>query len=353
LQFRTPALSRFRTRLRPPRRLRFTRPGWIVTGGSLVLGLAAIGTGNNLLFLLLGAVLGFIALSGWMSEQTLKGLEVRRRGPVAATAGEPARIAYEVANGKRRLPSFAVEVGEAGLAGRAWIPALAAGEGATARAEQAWERRGVYPLERVTLATSFPFGLFRKERDLELPGEAVVRPRADRPVREPRPAGRRSLATDRALAGATGGRGDFRALRPYRSGDDPRDVHWRTTARVGEPVVREFERDRSRALWLCLELRAPEGDAAEAAAETLAALAAAALRRGEVFALATGDARVAPGSGPAQLERVLDALARARFRPDAPRLAPPAPPAECVLVTAGAGAGGGWGDVYPAAEAAP
>lgn len=344
-------LPRFRTLLRPPRRLRFTRQGWIVTVGSLVLGLAAIGTGNNLLFLLLGAVLGFIALSGWMSEQTLRGLEVRRRVSGGATAGEPARIVYEVANLKRRLPSFAVEVGETGLTARAWIPALPAGERRSARAEHTWARRGAYPLATVVLATSFPFGLFRKERDLDLPGEAVVRPRADRRVRDPRPAGRRSLATDRALAGAAGGRGDFRTLRPYRPGDDPRDVHWRTTARAGEPVVREFERDRSRALWLCLELRAPEGDTAEEAVETAAALAAGAMWRGEPFGLATGDARVAPGTGAAQLDRVLDALARARFRPDAPRVAPPASPAECVLVTAGAGGGAEWGDVYRAGEA--
>jgi len=344
-------LPRFRALLRPPRRLRFTRQGWIVTVGSLVLGVAAIGTGNNLLFLLLGAVLGFIALSGWMSEQTLRGLEVRRRVSGGATAGEPARIVYEVANRKRRLPSFAVEVGESELPSRGWIPALPAGKAGSARAEHTWERRGAYPLATVVLATSFPFGLFRKERDLDLPGEAVVRPRVDRRVRDPRPAGRRSLATDRALAGASGGRGDFRALRPYRPGDDPRDVHWRTTARAGEPVVREFERDRSRALWLCLELCAPEGEAAEEAVETAASLAAGAMRRGEPFGLATGDARVAPGTGAPQLDRVLEALARARFRPDAPRVSPPAPPAECVLVSSGAGGGAEWGDVYRAGEA--
>ncbi|HEV2147361.1 MAG TPA: hypothetical protein VGR37_08150, partial [Longimicrobiaceae bacterium] len=172
--FRTFALPRFRT---PSRRLRFTRPGWIVTVGSLVLGVAAIGTGNNLLYLLLGAVLGFIVLSGWMSEQTLRALHVRRRVGAGATAGEPARIAYEVANRKRRLPSFAVEVGEAELPGRGWIAALAAGEQGTVRAEHTWERRGVYPLRTVVLATAFPFGLFRKERDLELPGETTVWPR--------------------------------------------------------------------------------------------------------------------------------------------------------------------------------
>jgi hypothetical protein len=57
---------------------------------------------------------------------------------------------------------------------------------------------------------------------------------------------------------------------------------------------------------------------------------------------------VRPGAGGAQLERVLDALARARFRADAPRLEPPVPAGECVLVTAGA-SGAGWGDVFTSA----
>ncbi|HEX8362034.1 MAG TPA: hypothetical protein VF613_18090, partial [Longimicrobium sp.] len=89
-----------------------------------------------------------------------------------------------------------------------------------------------------------------------------------------------------------------------------------------------------------------DGDEAEAAAETAAALAAAAARRGDAFGLATADARVSPGAGPGQLERVLDALARARFREDAPPATPPAPRGECVWVTPGRAAGPGWGDVY-------
>ncbi|HEX8362447.1 MAG TPA: DUF58 domain-containing protein, partial [Longimicrobium sp.] len=214
---------------RPPRRLRISRVGWVFSGGALLLGVAAIGTGNNLLFLLLGAMLGFITLSGWLSEQMLRGLEVRRRSPRAITAGEPARIAYELKNGKQRLPSFAIEVGEAGSAALAWVAVLEPGAAGVGRAEGSWERRGVYPLGTVTLATSFPFGLFRKERDVELPGEAVVWPRADRPVREPRPSGDRPLPAGHRPAGAAAARGEFRALRPFRPGDDPRDVHWRTT----------------------------------------------------------------------------------------------------------------------------
>ena len=333
---------------RPPRRLRFSRAGALFTCGTLLLGIAAIGTGNNLLYLVLGAMLGFITLSGWLSEQMIRRLEVRRRPPRAITAGHPARIAYEVRNAKRRLPSLAVEIGEAPLPGRAWLAAVEPGETATARAEVAFTTRGVFPLEIVTLATSFPFGLFRKERDLEIPGEAVVWPRHDLPVREPRPAGERVRRAGESFAGAAGARGEYRGLRPYRPGDDPRDVHWRTTARAGQPVIREYERDRSRALWICLDLRAAPGEMAETAVEIAASLASAASRRGDPFALATADARVAPGIGAAQLERVLDVLARARIRPDAPRVQPPVPTRECVLVSIDPRAGGGWGDVYDA-----
>jgi uncharacterized protein (DUF58 family) len=339
--------QRIRRWLRPPRRLRFSRAGWFFSGGSVVLGFAAIGTGNNLLFLMLGGMLGFITLSGWLSEQMVRRLEVKRR-PARATAGEPSRITYEVRNGNGRLPAFSIEAGEERRSERAWIPVIGPGETGSGRAEMTWPRRGVVALETLTLSTSFPFGLFVKERDVDVPGEVVVWPRADRPVREPRPAGQRVRRSGEAFAGQAGVRGEYRGLRPYRPGDDPRDVHWKTTARVGHPVVREYERDRSRALWLCLDLKSADGEMAETAVEVAASLAAGAVRRGEAFGLATQDARVRPGAGPAQLERVLDVLARAQFRPDAPRLEPPVPAAECVLVTT-APAAAGWGEVFTAA----
>jgi uncharacterized protein (DUF58 family) len=336
--------ERIRRALRPPRRLRFSRSGWFFTGGSVLVGFAAIGTGNNLLFLMLGAMLGFIVLSGWLSEQTLRRLEVRRRVG-RARAGEPARLVYELRNGNRRLPACAVAAGEEGWPSRGWVAQIEPGATAAVRTERRFERRGAYPLDAVTLSTSFPFGLFVKERDVVLPGELVVWPRGDRAVREPRPPGERALRRGVAGVGAAGARGEYRGLRPYRPGDDPRDVHWRTTARMGHPMVREYDRDRSRALWLCLDLRAREGDEAEAAVEVAASLAGGALLRGDAVGLATQDARATPAAGTLQGERILDLLARARFRGDAPRLHPPAAAGECVLVTPGTAAGP-WGDVY-------
>ena len=325
---------------RPPRRLKFSRAGWLFTGGTLVLGFAAIGTGNNLLYLVLGAMLGFITLSGWLSEQMIRRWSVRRRPVRGLTAGQLGRITYDLRNNKRRLPSLAVEIGEAGREGRAWVAALDAGEAATARADALFPTCGVYPLETVTLATSFPFGLFRKERDLEIAGEAVVWPRHDRVLREPRLAGERIRRAGESFAGAAGARGEYRGLRPFRPGDDPRDVHWRTTARMGHPVVREYERDRSTALWICLDLRAEparrrrSGGGARRRARAAAVAARASPSRWPTAERAGG----AGDRARAARARARRAGPRAAFRRRcAARWTRRCPRRECVLVTAARG----------------
>src|SRR3954451_22169961 len=71
-------------RLRPPRRLSFTREGRIIVILSVGVGFAAINTGNNLLYLLLGWLLSFIIASGILSELTLQRLTLPRPPPPAA-----------------------------------------------------------------------------------------------------------------------------------------------------------------------------------------------------------------------------------------------------------------------------
>ena len=354
-------LRRLRRWFRAPRRLRFTRAGWLFTAGALAIGVAAIPTGNNLLFLVLGSMLGFIAVSGWLSEQSIQRLRIERRIPRGVTAGRAFRIGYRVHNAKRRLPSLAVEVREPQLAtvgttgpGRAaWLASLRAGASTSLRAEHQIEQRGVYRLEELTLATGFPFGLFRKERDLDLAGSIVVWPRSDRTLREARTPGRPRRRTGEIAGGAAGARGEFRNLRDYRPGDDPRDVHWRSSARLGVPLVREYERERAEALWICVDLATASSasrDTEEEAIEIAASLARAAIERAQPVALATSDAIVDEGAGAAQLERILDALARATFRPDALAPRPPVGASSSVLVSARGRRSGAWADVFVAGE---
>lgn len=333
---------------KPPRRLYFTRGGALFTAGAFALGLAAINTGDNLLYLLLGGMMGFIVVSGWLSEQVVRGIDVQALPPHAATAGTPTRVGYRVRNGKKWMPSYALEVVEPD-GGRAYAPLVRAGQACVVRAERTFQRRGVHQLQPVTLATAFPFGLFIKTRDVGVRGEVVVWPRRDRPVRERRTGGDKARRRDRLAGSVAGARGEFRGLREYRPGDDPRDVHWRTTARLGVPLVREYERDTGRTVWICLDLGTDDEGAADVAAEIVASLADGAARRDERFGLVTPDVVLGAGQGMPQLERVLDVLARASFRPGVPLPRPEVPREECLLVTPG-GAPGGWGDVFTAAR---
>jgi len=335
-------------RMRAWPRIRFTTGGAVFTAGAFAIGFAAVNTGNNLLCLLLGAMLGFIALSGWLSEQALRGLEVRRRTPQGVTVGKTLRIVYHVINGKRRFPTLAVHLLEDDLPGAAFIGRLDAGEAITVRSENHFIRRGIYPLNALTLSTAFPFGFFTKERDITLPGELVIWPRADRPVALPAPPGGRNRPRYSDTSGVTlGAGGEFRGLREYRVGDDPRDLHWRSTARTGEPVMREYDQDSADTIWICLDTRDEPGDRAEDAVETAASLAARAFQEGRRFALVTPAGYVGAGTGSGQLERILDVLARVDFRQSGPRLSPPTDPASCVLVSISGSGRSSYGAYVP------
>src|SRR3954464_2654693 len=88
-----PRLARVRAKLRrwfkPPRRLKITREGKFFILLTLSVGLAAINTGNNLLYLLLGMLLALIVVSSIMSELSLRHLTVVRRLPARAQVGRP------------------------------------------------------------------------------------------------------------------------------------------------------------------------------------------------------------------------------------------------------------------------
>ena len=337
-------------RLRAWRRIRFTWGGIVFTLGAAAVGFAAVNTGNNLLYLLLGAMLGIISVSSWFSEKMIRDLDITRRVPRGVTVGNNVRLVYSVRSLRKRIPTLAVEISETGLAEKAFLPRLPAGDAAETRSLNQFIRRGIYPLRTVTLSTSFPFGLFLKERDLSLPGELVIWPRSDRPVRPPALAQGRRRAGSAGAVGAPGTRGEYRGLREYRVGDDPRDIHWKSSARSRAPMVREYDADTSEDLWICLDSGGEPDEQAEALVEVAASLAAQAAGAGRRFGLVTSQHRIQPAAGPGQLESVLDALARVDFHPAAAAPSPQVGPSRCVLVSLSGRGSGSYADTFVGAN---
>ncbi|MBA3820939.1 MAG: hypothetical protein H0X17_18780, partial [Deltaproteobacteria bacterium] len=183
--------SRLRRRLRPPRRLRFTREGRVIVLLSVGVGFAAINTGNNLLYLLLGWLLSFIIASGILSEMTLKRLTVQRRPPPRVFAGEPFLMEVVIENAKPKRASFSIEVedlvGTTPLDKRCYFLKIPEGKTQRTSYRHTFLRRGLYTLTGYRLATRFPFALFRKSRDVDSPLEILVYPTR---VSVPRPSPR-------------------------------------------------------------------------------------------------------------------------------------------------------------------
>jgi uncharacterized protein (DUF58 family) len=230
--------------LKPPRKLKFTREGKYYLGITLGVGFAAINTGNNLLYLLLGMLLSLIVVSGVMSDLSLRNLTVTRRLPVRAQVGRAHLVEIEVYNHKKRVPSYAIEVEDlrAGQPAdkRCFFLKISPSSAQVAAYRRTPARRGRDRHTGFRIATRFPFGLFEKSREVEAEGELIIYPAVD-PVRLPTEEPGRQ-----AGGGAANGRGtgdETFALRPMRQGDDPRDIYWRKSTQRDQMILRERGRE--------------------------------------------------------------------------------------------------------------
>lgn len=314
-----PALiERLRRALRPPRRLRPTRAGWVFFGLTLGVGFAALNTGNNLLYLVLSLMLAFLVLSGVLSESALRGVSVRRRLPRELFASTPAWVALEIHNANRRVPAFALVVEDFAAAtgrprpgralGRVFALRIGPGERETRSYRLEVAQRGALALFGFRLSTRFPFGLFSKSLEIEEHADTVVFPALD----GVRAAARRSAGDDPAPAteaGAAAGH-EVSGLRDFAPGDPLRRVHWRASLRRGALVVRELAGARGGEAEVQLRTRdvAP-GERFEAAVRRAASETVALLGAGVRVALRTDSARLAPEAGVAQRQRLLHFLA--------------------------------------------
>ena len=306
-----------RKRRGPPRRLKFTREGRVFVLVTVGVGAAAVNTGNNLLYLVLGFMLSLIVLSGILSEVVLRHVAVKRHLPRRAFAGTPCLVELELSNAKTRFPSYSVEleeVREGDAAPRVYFLKVAPGAREVRAYSHRPARRGTMKLTQLNLRTRYPFGLFEKWRVIDLEDELLVYPAIDG---DPSGARARPKSGPDAPSPRLGPGSEVAGLREYVSGDDARAIHWRRSAALGRVVVRERQRDVARKLTIVVDEGCPHGageawDAQLEATISRAARAAAdELERGvavEIASRASASPLVLPGQSPDPLWRHLALL---------------------------------------------
>ena len=294
---------------------------------------------SNMLMLVFSIMAGPFILNGWVTFSLLKHNRLQRRLPRRAMVGELLSVEILMQNRKLWFSSWLMlvrdRVGRDGkksllvtddsvLEPAVLFASVRPGQERTARYRLRLNRRGRYLFGPLEVSTRFPLGLVERGFITDVSGELIVHPQLGYLTSAWRRDAR--LAAEMVTRQQTQ-RGmfedEFHHLRDYRPGDNPRDIHWRTSARMNDLMVREFHQSRDRGLILLLDLWQPDRpqpddlDRVEFAVSFAATICVDHLRqtRGvEQHLLIAGadiaDVRADAGSG--AIEALLDSLALAQ-----------------------------------------
>jgi uncharacterized protein (DUF58 family) len=243
-----------------------TREGVVYLAGVLIVALAAMNTGNNLLFMVLGCLLAGILISGLLSRLVLSGVDVRLELPEHIFAGQPIMAIAQLENTKQTMPSFSVllvseerprpkkemlaSVVPNILARPVYFAHIPHQQTARQKVELTFPLRGVYRQDVLGLRTKFPFGFLQKTRRINSGIEALVYPSVE-------PTGEffeiLPLVTGELESYQRGRGNDLYAIRDYQFNDSARHVDWKASARTGLLQVREYAREDERRVLLAFD----------------------------------------------------------------------------------------------------
>lgn len=219
---------------------------------------------SNTLMMVFSLMLGPFIINTWAAFTMLQHLVVTRALPGRVMAGETFSVELTLRNQKTWLSIWMMRVTDL-LSSRnerlsvdVHFPRVAPEAAGHQRYRCLLTQRGRYDLGPVTVRASFPFGLIERGVVLAAEDTLLVYPRIGRL----HPKWRRRLLQAQELVTEMRPRSgpfddDFHKLREYRSGDDPRAIHWKTSARRNELMVREYRESRDRSLVVLLDAWLP------------------------------------------------------------------------------------------------
>lgn len=237
------------------------RVGYLRPLGILALALlsflAAQGTGIRLFFHLFYLLLALLALSYLWAWSNLRGLRVERETFTHRTqVGEEARERITIRN-LWPLPKLWVEIqdhSDMPQHSSGFVAYLPGQERRRWTARTPCTIRGKFTLGPASLISGDPFGIFRLERAVEGTSEVLVYPRTE------------ALPGFRLPSAELPGGQDVKSrtihvtpnvatIRDYQPGDSFNRIHWRSTARTGQLMVKEFELDPTAEVYIVLDMQ--------------------------------------------------------------------------------------------------
>ncbi|MCD6451223.1 MAG: DUF58 domain-containing protein [Acidobacteria bacterium] len=275
--------------------------------------IAAVNTGNNLLYLILSFMLSLLFFSFFAPRFLFKGVDIAIELPPYLYAGERARLKVRIENRKRYLPSppfYLKALGSLPLSTPPFLPSVLGGESFEDLLFEEVRRRGLYRMEGLLAATPYPFGLFLSAKTVPTEErEFLVYPRIF-PISSFIVHG---IPGEKAMVSLFKGRSmSLRNIRDYTYGDEVRFLHWKASAKLSKLMVKEFSRKEELKVTILLPTFVSPNfsrEEFELRVSFAASLAFYLIGRDYFVRLITSHSQVPFGVGGVQLHKILRELA--------------------------------------------
>lgn len=236
--------------------VRITKIGGGYLAFTMILGFAALNTGNNSLYIALSFMLGILIFSGVSSKSGLGSIAVEIEALEDAWAGSMTEGSLRVVNRSRFWSVRDLIVLAPELERPVVLPMVPRRGSVEAPASFRFNRRGYASISQLELYTSYPFGLFLKRKVVQTAAELVVFPEL-LSAREARPEIPEEGDLDTYPRRGDGQ--EIYALRDYIPGDSLRHIHWKKSAGRGKWIVKQHAADASASLHVTLDTYLPPG----------------------------------------------------------------------------------------------
>jgi len=284
-----------------------TKEGKRFAIASSLIAVAALNTGNNLIYLIFSLMFSFLILSVVFAWMNLSGLSLEIAGRQVVFAGEETSLTLLLRNDKRLVPSYSVKCRMSGSPAPAYYQVIPALRGVEKGVGTTFQKRGLYQHGDFSVSSGFPFILLNAERKIKVYGSVLVYPalRDIEVITDQIPGTEMAEILSLASVGD-----DIYSLREFRDGDDWRRIHWKASAKRGIFFVREYAEYLGARVTIVLDNRLPEGgELFERAVSLTASLAKGFLERDCFVRIVSCRETIPFGSGDEHFFKILDALA--------------------------------------------
>ena len=226
--------------------LDFSVTGLVYCSMMMFMGLAAMNSQASLLFGVFGLMIGILLVSGVISRVVLRKLNLHRVLPELAVVGQPTTVTYHFENGKRFWPSLSVCLAELDGAEaftrqpQSYMLHAAAKNTAIVPIEAIPKRRGLHEMHRYQISTSFPFGFIKRAVERRQKDNVLIYPALGKVDAKLMQLCRSSDTSGAHMRPRRGGQDEFYGVKEHRTGENPRHIYWRRSARTGVLVAKEM-----------------------------------------------------------------------------------------------------------------